>query len=307
MRIAFFGTPVFAVPSLRALVGESFDVCVVVTQPDRPRGRSRTTRLPSPVKVVALEEDLPVMQPLRPVTAEFYDAFRQFRPDLGVVVAYGHILKPELLAIPPQGMINVHASLLPKLRGASPIRAAILASMETTGITIMQVTEGLDSGPILHQVPTSIEPDETGGELAERLSELGALALVEYLALWSENATQPRPQNDAEATVAPKTTRADCRIRWQDDALAISRAVRAYDPTPGAWTTRDGQVVKCFSSTHGPETGIPGEILAAEPTLVIATGLGALHVREVQPEGRGRMSAAAWARGRGVKPGQHFE
>ena len=307
MRIAFFGTPDFAVPSLGALVGESFDVVVAVTQPDRPRGRSRTTLVPPPVKRLCAEEAIPVLQPERPATPEFCDRLRAYEPDVGVVVAYGHILKPEVLDVPRHGMINVHASLLPKLRGAAPIQAAILSGMETTGVTIMQMEAGLDSGPILHQIATPVEQDETGGELTIRLSELGALALIEYLALWSEGAIQPRPQNDAQATFAPKITREGCRIDWQVDALGVGRAIRAFDPFPGAWSVFEGRAIKMFGPAPESRVGEPGEVLAQAPSLVIGTGLGAVAVREVQPEGRKRMAAEDWARGRGNLVGQRFE
>src|SRR5881409_3232348 len=177
MRVVFFGTPEFAVPSLRALLGEGFDVLAAVTQPDRPQGRSRSQVVPPPVKVEAEAEAIPVLQPERPTERGFLNRLRELAPDVGVVVAYGHILKPDLLAIPPRGMVNVHPSLLPQLRGAAPVEWAILNGLETTGVTIMQMTEGLDSGPILHQIPHRVPNDVTGGELAEHLAEMGAQAL----------------------------------------------------------------------------------------------------------------------------------
>src|SRR5437899_9400952 len=204
MRVVFFGTPEFAVPSLEALLGEGFDVVAAVTPPDRPRGRSRSALVPSPVKAAAESEDIPVLQPERSTEPGFVDGLRALAPDVGVVVAYGHILRPSLLAIPRHGMINVHPSLLPELRGAAPVEWAILNDLKQTGVTIMRMDEGLDSGPILLQIPHDIDPEVTGGELSEHLSEMGAQALVEALALFETNGLDPHPQEPARATYAPK-------------------------------------------------------------------------------------------------------
>src|SRR5881396_781617 len=198
VRVAFFGTPEFAVPSLRALVGEGFDVAAVVTQPDAPQGRSRSKLIPPPVKVAADAEDLTVFQPEKPTDGAFLLRLRDLRPDIGVVVAYGHILKPELLELPARGMVNVHPSLLPGLRGAAPIEWAIIRGYETTGVTIIQLDAGMDSGPILHQIPHRIEPDVTAGELSAHLAEVGAQAVVETLAMMeSTQPPQPVPQDEA--------------------------------------------------------------------------------------------------------------
>ena len=311
MRIAFFGTPEFAVPSLLALLGEGFEVAVVVTQPDRPHGRSRSELVPPPVKVVAAGEGLPLLQPERPDTPEFLDALRAYEPSLGVVVAYGHILKAELLALPAYGMINVHASLLPQLRGAAPIQRAILYGLAETGVSIMQVDEGLDTGPVLLRVPTPITPDETAGELTTRLAELGALALVEALALIASGVARPEPQDHAQATNAPKVTREMARLTWSDPALSISRLVRAMDPHPGAWTTHRDKELKLFGpqpadAPPGPKPSAPGTVLQTDPALVVATGEGALQLLDVQPTGRTRMAAHEWIRGRGVQVGERF-
>src|SRR5918993_2149516 len=195
MRIVFFGTPAFAVPSLQALLQDRFAVAGVVTQPDKPQGRSRSELIAPPVKIAALAAGIPVLQPIRPVGDVFTASLRRLEPDLGVVVAYGHILKPEVLSLPPNGMINVHASLLPRHRGAAPIQQAILEGDPQTGITIMQMEEGLDSGPMLHRVTTPIEPDETAGALAQRLAALGATALVEALSLLSRGLMRPQAQD----------------------------------------------------------------------------------------------------------------
>jgi methionyl-tRNA formyltransferase len=310
VRLAFFGTPEFAVPCLLALLEEGFDVAVVVTQPDRPRGRSRSRLFPPPVKEAALAEGLPVLQPERPSEPSFLDALREHQPDLGVVVAYGHILKPELLALPPRGMINVHGSMLPALRGAAPIAHAILAGLEETGITIIQMDEGMDTGPILHQVPTPIATDETAGELTVRLAELGALALVEALALFESDALLPRTQEHELASYAPKLTPEMARIRWAEPAARVARQVRALDPKPGAWTELGGKRVKLFGPRPAgfPPAGTePGVVTAIEPTLLVSTGDGALQVLDVQPEGRNRISVVEWLRGRAVRVGDRFE
>ncbi|MFQ6045566.1 MAG: methionyl-tRNA formyltransferase, partial [Gemmatimonadales bacterium] len=272
MRIVFFGTPEFAVPSLRALLGEGFDVAAVVTQPDRPRGRSRSTLIPSPVKAVAEEEGLTVLQPERPSGEEFLDQLRPLQPDIGVVVAYGHILKPALLALPTRGMINVHASLLPALRGAAPIEHAILLGLDETGVTIMQMEETLDTGPIIHQVSTPIAPDETGGELTVRLAELGALALVEALALIATGKATPKAQDDSKASYAPKITRDDARIRWNASADEIARIVRAFDPRPGAWTTLGNTELKLFGPRPANEweaEEVAGQVVETDPAFVV--------------------------------------
>jgi methionyl-tRNA formyltransferase len=308
MRVIFFGTPEFAIPSLRALLGEGFDVIAVVTQPDRPRGRSRSNSVPAPVKRVALEEGLTVFQPDRPSDSSFLDALRDIRPDLGVVVAYGHILKQELLDLPRRGMVNVHASLLPTLRGAAPIEHAILEGYEDTGVTIMQMDARMDAGPVIHQVATPIAPDETGGELTERLAELGALALVEGLALLDVDAAAPLHQDHDKATFAPKVTRELAQIRWEEPARLIERQIRAFDPRPGAWTRLGSREIKLFGPRFGdaPAAAAPGEVVETDPALVIATGDGTLQILDVQPSGRQRMGAADWVRGRSIQLGDRF-
>ncbi len=309
MRVAFFGTPDFAVPSLEALAGEGFDVLAVVTQPDRPRGRSRSQLEPPPVKLSAQAEDIPVLQPERPTEPAFVARLRELAPDVGVVVAYGHILKPELLAIPKHGMVNVHPSLLPELRGAAPIEWAIINGLTKTGVTIMQLDAGMDSGPILHQIPEDVPADITAGELATHLAEVGAEALVEALALLEQGAIRPRPQDSSRATYAPKLTRETARLDWSAPAERVARLVRGLDPKPGAWTELDGAAVKLFGALAVEEKergGAPGEVLLANGGLVVATGQGAVAVTEVQPEGKTRMPAAEWVRGRGVQAGSRF-
>ena len=306
MRVVFFGTPEFAVPSLEALLGEGFDVVAVVTQPDKPHGRSRSTAVPPPVKTAAEAEDVLVLQPERPGDPAFVERLRALAPDIGVVVAYGHILKPDLLGLPRHGMINVHPSLLPELRGAAPVEWAILNGLEHTGVTIMRMEQGLDSGPILLQIPHDIDPEVTGGELSEHLSEMGAQALVEALALFDTNGLKPHAQEQARATYAPKLTRETAHISWADPAARVARLIRALDPRPGAWTELDGREVKLFGARVVEGRGAPGEVQQADHALRIATGQGAVEVEEVQPAGKARMAAAEWIRGRGAQAGQRF-
>ena len=306
MRVVFFGTPEFAVPSLQALLGEGFDVVAVVTQPDKPQGRSRSTAVPTPVKTAADAEDVPVLQPERPSDPAFLARLRALGPDVGVVVAYGHILKPDLLGLPRLGMINLHPSLLPELRGAAPVEWAILNGLRQTGVTIMRMEEGLDSGPILLQIPHDIDPEETGGELAEHLSEMGAQALVEVLALYQTNGLEPHPQDHARATYAPKLTRDTARIRWTDPAERVARLIRGLDPRPGAWSELDGREVKLFGARAVEGRGAPGEVQLTDDALRITTGQGAVRIEEVQPAGKARMAAAEWVRGRGAQAGQRF-
>jgi methionyl-tRNA formyltransferase len=307
VRVVFFGTPEFAVPSLRALLGEGFDVAAVVTRPDKPRGRSRSRALPTPVKVAAQAEDVPVLQPVLPRDEEFVAALRALAPEIGVVVAYGHILPAEVLAIPRRGMVNVHASLLPELRGAAPIQWAIMRGLERTGVTIMQMDAGMDTGPVLWQLPTPLPADETAGELTQRLSELGALALIEALTLLEQDGIEPRPQDDARATHAPKITRSLARIRWTDQATVVARNIRALDPEPGAWTLLLEDEVKLFGATPiDRDGGAPGEILETDAHLIVGTASGAVDIEEVQQAGRRRMDAGDWTRGRKIGPGHRF-
>ncbi|MFI5234831.1 MAG: methionyl-tRNA formyltransferase [Gemmatimonadales bacterium] len=308
MRVVFFGTPDFAVPSLRALLAEpeTFEVAAVITRPDRPRGRSRSTLVPPPVKVTALEAGIPTLQPEKPVGDLFARQLEHFHADVGVVAAYGHILRPEILAIPRWGMINVHASLLPRLRGAAPINWAIANGDTTTGISIMQMEAGLDTGPVHHRIETPIEPTETAGELTARLATIGARALLDGLTLVRMQAIPPTPQDDARATFAPKITRDLARIDWSKDAIRIARRIRAFDPAPGAWATFDGGEIKLFNPAPVPGHGEAGTAIPIDDALVIITGGGAVRIEEIQPAGKARMPAASWLRGRHGAPLPRF-
>ena len=312
MRVLFWGTPEFAAPPLRALLGEGFEVVGVVTQPDKPVGRSRSRLVPPPVKVVAEDEGLPVLQPRAPRGEDFLNEIRALSPDVSVVVAYGHILPKPVIDVPRFGTLNIHASLLPKLRGAAPIQAAILEGHEQTGVTVMRVVPALDAGPMIHQVATPILDDETYGELSLRLSELGALALVEALALVAVGEATETEQDDSQATYAPKVDRQSTRVDWSLDAVRVSRIVRAYDPRPGAFTRLRGADVKLFGAR--PVAGgwqqdrAPGEVVEiGRAGMIVACGGGsALRITAVQPAGKTRMTPEEWSRGRGLSVGDRF-
>ena len=306
MRIVFFGTPEFAVPSLEALLRERQVIAGVVTQPDKPQGRSRSTLVPPPIKLVAERERIPVLQPERPIGDLFLASLRRLEPELGVVVAYGHVLRSEVLTVPTHGMINVHASLLPRWRGAAPVQRAILAGDEETGVSIMRMEEGLDTGPVFHRVATTIGPEETAGALAARLAVLGAAALGTVLPLLSGRSITAEPQDATVATYASKIERETAHLDWGGDAATLARQVRAFDPSPGAWTTHAGTPLKLFGASASTESGAPGTVLAADQRLVVACGRGALTLREVQPAGRNRLSVDEWVRGRGVRVGERF-
>jgi methionyl-tRNA formyltransferase len=309
VRVLFWGTPDFATPALRALLGEGFDVVAVVTQPDRPVGRSRSTVHPSPVKQVALEEGLEVLQPERPRGDDFVAAVRALSPDVSVVVAYGHLLPREVIELPRLGTLNIHASLLPALRGAAPIQAAIRQGLSETGVSIMQMEQRLDAGPVLLRVATPVADDETAGELALRLSEMGALALIEALALLDLGEVRPELQDDAAATYAPKITRDTTRVEWGQEAIRVSRAIRACDPRPGAWTTHRGADLKLFGArvteARVADAGTVLELTDAG-MLVACGGGGAVLVAAVQPAGKRRQAPMEWARGRGIAVGERL-
>jgi methionyl-tRNA formyltransferase len=306
VRVLFWGTPEFAAAPLRALIGEGFDVVGVVTQPDKPQGRARTI-IPSVVKQIAEEEEIPLLQPKNARDPELPEKLKALQPDIGIVVAYGHILPQKIIDLPAKGTLNIHASLLPLLRGAAPIQAAIKQGLAETGVTIMRVVSALDAGPIILQAETPILADETYGELQDRLSELGALSLIEALSLISIGSGKETPQDDARATYAAKITRESSRIDWGASALEISRLIRASDPKPGAYTQTPNFDVKLF----GPKLmdgikGEPGEVLKTTGELVIACGLDALRIAEVQPSGKSRMPSEEWIRGRGIAVGDRF-
>jgi methionyl-tRNA formyltransferase len=313
LRLVFWGTPEFALPALRALLGEGHDVVAVVTQPDRPVGRRRERR-PPPVKVASEEEGIPVVQPEKPRGDAFVAWLKKQEAELNVVVAYGQILRREILDAAIQGSVNLHASLLPELRGAAPIQWAIARGYTTTGVTVMRMTERMDAGAILLQVPEPIGPDETAAELTSRLSEIGAEALVEALALMEAGELGETEQDESRATYAPLIKREHARIDWSRDAAAVARHIRAFDDAPGAWTLSDTSEYKLFRpmvKTDSSHAAAPGTVLAVEPSdaargILVACGSGSLWIRELQPAGKRRMTTIEWIRGRRIKAGDAF-
>jgi methionyl-tRNA formyltransferase len=304
-RVVFMGTPEFAVPPLQALIDQQ-DVVGVVTQPDRRAGRGRKMTA-SAIKKVALARGLTLLQPHSLRTPEAVANLAALAPDVIVVAAFGQILRAEVLSLPPHGCLNVHASLLPRWRGAAPIPAAILAGDEITGVTIMQMDEGLDTGPILTQAQSRVRPDDTTESLTARLATLGAAHLAHTLPRWLAGEIEPQPQDEAQATVCSTLRKRDGRIDWRATAKAIERQVRAFHPWPGAFTFWQGTRLRVLRATPVPEwqgDAPPGTVLGVDDGLQVAAGTGAVRLEEVQPAGRKPMPGEAFARGqRGIEAG----
>ena len=311
MRILFWGTPEFALAALRALGEEGHDIVGVVTRPDRPAGRGRQVQ-PSAVKAEAFGSSLPILEPESPEKADFVQQVRGLSPDVSVVVAYGRILKRVVLDLPALGSVNLHASLLPRLRGAAPVNWSIARGDTVSGVTVMRMVERMDAGPILFQIEEPIQPDETATELGTRLSEIGAAALVEALALMEAGVIEEREQDESAATYAPKLDRATARIDWSLPSTVIANLIRGMDAVPGAWSELAGRPIKLFrpeADSVATAEASPGVVLGADPVegLLVATGQGSVRILEVQPPGKHRMDVGAWIRGRGASPGQRFE
>lgn len=306
MRLIFMGSGSFAVPSLEMLLASAtHDVVALFTQRDKPAGRGHRLRLP-PTKPVALEHGLDVYQPAKVREPEAVDRVRELEPECIVVVAYGQIIPKSILEIPPKGIINVHASLLPRYRGAAPIQWAIAHGESETGVTTMLMDEGLDTGPILLQAKAPIDEEETSATLEPRLARIGAELLEHTLDGWASNALQPTPQNDGEATVAPLIKKEDALIAWSSPALEISRRVRAFDPWPVAYTLLAGSPLKIWKASprEAEAARAPGTIVGISPKgLDVACGQGTLVIETVQPAGKKRMDAVGFARGRRLQPG----
>ncbi len=300
LRVVFMGTPDFAVPSLkRLLAAPDMDVVGVVTRPDKPKGRSKKP-VPSPVKQVAVAAGVPVFQPRTLRKPELQEPIRAWAPDVIVVAAFGLILPKAVLDIPPHGCINVHASLLPRWRGAAPVVAAILAGDRETGVTIMLMDEGVDTGPILAQRPEPIHPDDTTGTLTERLAHLGADVLVETLPRWVAGEIVPQPQDESQATYAPMVHKKDGWIRWEEPAELIERKVRAYQPWPTAMTCWRGKVLKILKAkVHAQKevTEPPGTVIPWEDGAAVVTGMGVLELLMVQLAGKRPLDIRTFLRG----------
>lgn len=294
LNIIFAGTPDFAVPSLDALLRSSHAVCAVLTQPDRPAGRGRRLRA-SPVKLRAHAGNVPVLQPENLKHTEVQLSLRALQPDVMVVVAYGLLLPPQVLAIPRLGCINVHASLLPRWRGAAPIQRALLAGDRETGVTLMQMDRGLDTGAILAQAVCPIEPNATAALLHDRLAELGAATLIETLERLQRGAITPTPQDERRAVYAAKIGKAEARLDWSQSALALERAVRAFNPWPVAYTPFNGVMLRVWQAQALDEACAepPGRVLrCSKQGIAVATGRGVLCLLQVQLPGGRPLSAA---------------
>ena len=302
LRIIFAGTPEFSVPSLEALLAAGQDIVAVYTQPDRPAGRGRKLS-PSPVKTAALAHDLPVRQPLTLKDETELAALRALAADLMVVVAYGLLLPQAVLDAPRLGCVNVHASLLPRWRGAAPIQRALLAGDTASGVTIMRMAAGLDTGPAYLLRPLTIAPRETGGSLSDKLARLGAQALVEALPGIANGSLIPVPQDDGQANYAHKLAKAEAEVDWSRPAVEIDRLIRAFDPWPVAQTQFEGASLRLWGSEltdlTPPPGALPGQVLAAgKGGIEVATGAGVLRLTRLQPPGKRPMSAAEFLNAR---------
>jgi methionyl-tRNA formyltransferase len=299
-RVIFMGTPDFAVPSLQALVAHSdFDVVGVVTQPDRPAGRGRELTAP-PVKRAAEAHGIPIYQPATLRTPEAVDPLAAWQPDVIVVAAFGQILRPNVLELPPYGCVNVHASLLPRWRGAAPIQYAIRAGDEQTGITIMRMDAGLDTGPMIEQRAILIEPDETGASLHDKLAALGAKLLPDVLVRYLRGELPPVAQPEDGVTLAPTLDKGEGQIDWTEPAAAIDRQVRAYTPWPGTFSYLEGELIKVVAGrplSHDPGYPLPGTLIAYESGLAVQTGEGLYLLQLIQPAGKKPMTGQAFLAG----------
>ena len=306
MRIVFMGTPEFAVPSLAALLRSHHTVAGVVTQPDRPKGRGQELAA-SPIKQLAGQHKLPVLQPLKMKDPAFLDSLAAWKPDLIVVAAFGRILPKVILDLPPRGCINVHASLLPKYRGAGPIQWAIIRGERETGITTMLMDEGMDTGAVLLQEPLPIAPDDTAGTLSAKLAEVGGRLLIETIARLEKGGLVPQPQDHARATMAPLLKKEDGLLDWTLPALELANRVRGLSPWPGAHTYlgEDRWVIWSASADdRSAAGGPPGTVVqATKEGLLVATGSGLLRIVEFQPANSRRMSVAQYLAGHKLAPG----
>jgi methionyl-tRNA formyltransferase len=295
--VVFMGTPDFAVPTLNALI-QHHQVLGVVTQPDRPAGRGGQIQL-SPIKQLAMAHNIPVFQPEKLRRQEAIEELKQWQPDVYVVAAFGQILPQSVLDIPPHGSVNVHGSLLPRWRGAAPIHAAIRAGDAETGITIMKIDAGLDTGPMLAKRAIPIAPDETGQSLHDKMALLGAELLVETLPGYLSGAIQPQPQDDSLATFAPQIEKEEGHINWTQDAANIERLVRAFTPWPGTFTFWQGKQLKIHAGTTEAGRAQPGQVIDVAGNVAIGTGEGLFLPTEVQLQGKKRGSIADFVNGYG--------
>lgn len=305
MKLVFMGTPQFAVPVLQRLIDDGHEIAAVYTQPDRPVGRGLRL-MPPPVKALALERGIPVRQPVKLRDGKVAGEIREIAPALAVVVAYGRILPPDILQAPALGCVNLHASLLPKYRGAAPVQWSVLNGEKITGVTSMFMAEGLDTGDIILQMQTPVGPDETAPELFERLSPLGAECISKTLRLFEQGQVVRTPQREEEATLAPILKKEMGLLDFSRPAEELHNQVRGLAGWPTAYTRWNGRLLKVHASRVLALSGSPGEVLSAEGALAVACGEGALELLTVQPEGKGRMDGGAFMNGYRIKPHDFF-
>lgn len=299
MRIVFMGTPDFSVPTLEALVKGGHEVIGVVTQPDKPKGRGKAV-LMTPVKEKALEYGIPVYQPVRAREESFVELLRELNPDAMVVIAFGQILPKSILDIPKYGCINIHASLLPKYRGAAPLQWVVLEGEKETGITTMMMDVGMDTGDMLEKLTVPMDPKETYGSIHDKLSLLGGELILSTLERLEKGTLKGTPQPEEGVTYTKKITKAMGDIDWAQDAAVIERYIRGLNPWPSAYTSWNGKILKIWDADVLEEEypGQPGEIIKAEKDrILVKAGKGALALREVQLEGKKRMETEAFLRG----------
>lgn len=318
MRVVFMGTPDFAVPTLQHLVNSEFSVVGVVCQPDRPSGRGKKIQF-GPVKTFALAQNLPVVQPEKMKDPSFPETLRSWNPDVIVVAAYGRILPQAILALPPKGCLNVHGSLLPKYRGAAPIQWAVIKGEPETGVTIMVMDAGMDTGAILEQTVMPISAEDTAGDVAARMAELGGRVLVSTLQKWAEGTVVPQPQNESEATLAPILKKDDGLLDWSQSVTTLANRVRGLSPWPGAFTFVNGErwgIWKVQIEEHDGNVAllskdnscVPGTIMGVtKNAILVQTGHGLLRLIEIQPANKKRMAVADYVVGHHIEVGIRCE
>lgn len=307
MRIVFMGTPDFSVPALKALVEAGHEVAAVVTQPDRPRGRGKELQM-TPVKVQALAYGIPVYQPEKVKDPAFVEILRNLQPEVIVVIAFGQILSRDILDLPPYGCINIHASLLPKYRGAAPIQWAVIDGEKETGVTTMMMDVGLDTGDMLEKTIIPLDPKETGGSLFDKLSQAGGPLILSTLEKLKAGTAVRTPQTDEDSTYAKMLTKSLGQIDWSMEAAAIERLIRGLDPWPSAYTFVHGKTLKIWDADvlkESSDGAAPGQIIRTDPhSLIVAAGEALLSIRELQLEGKKRMDVETFLRGYTIEKGE---
>ncbi len=314
MRVVFMGTPEFAVPTLQHLINSEYSVVGVVCQPDRPSGRGKKIQF-GPVKTVALAQNIPVFQPEKMKAPEFLEALRSWSPDVIVVAAFGRILPQVILDLPPKGCVNVHGSLLPKYRGAAPIQWAVINGERETGVTIMMMDAGLDTGAILEQAVMPITAEDTAGDVASRMADMGGRLLVPTLKKWVAGSMTPQVQNESQSTLAPILKKEDGLLDWSQSASTLANRIRGLSPWPGGYTFVNGErwgiwrvqiseQDEALSSSSDNHHDPPGAIVGVTKQAIhVQTGLGVLHLIDIQPANKKRMAVSQYVAGHLIEEG----